>query len=201
MAFNIGDTVGDYQIVGVLGEGEWVRSTRCATPSPTARGDESAPPQLAEAPDLAERFMREIKMLASLNHPTSPGCTPRCDPITSSSWSWSTSRGAPWKNACARVPSASGSPPTTCPGSLGAGLRPRAGSGPSRLQASNVIVTPEGQAKLMDSASPRPWPTAAYCGRLHAGLALLHVARAGEGGRHNRRRSDLYSVGVSSTRW
>ena len=74
MSFHIGDTVGDYQIIGLLGAGGMGKVYKVKN-SISDRIDalKVLLPDLAEDPDLADRFIREIKVLASLNHPNIAG--------------------------------------------------------------------------------------------------------------------------------
>ncbi len=74
MSFQIGDTVGDYQIIGVLGAGGMGRVYKVKNLiSDRVDAMKVLLPDLANEPDLADRFMREIKVLASLNHPNIAG--------------------------------------------------------------------------------------------------------------------------------
>ncbi len=74
MSFQIGDTVGDYQIIGVLGAGGMGRVYQVKNLiSDRVDAMKVLLPDLANEPDLADRFMREIKVLASLNHPNIAG--------------------------------------------------------------------------------------------------------------------------------
>jgi serine/threonine-protein kinase len=74
MGFQIGDTVGDYQIIGLLGAGGMGKVYKVKnTISDRIDALKVLLPDLAEDPELADRFTREIKVLASLNHPNIAG--------------------------------------------------------------------------------------------------------------------------------
>jgi serine/threonine-protein kinase len=67
--FQIGDTVGDYQIVGVLGRGGMGKVFQVRNRlSDRVEAMKVILPGHEEDPDLAGRFLREIKLLASLEH-------------------------------------------------------------------------------------------------------------------------------------
>ncbi len=70
MSFSIGQIVGDYQIVEVLGAGGMgtVYKVRHLI-SDRLEAIKLILPELTENPELMERFMREIKMQARLSHP------------------------------------------------------------------------------------------------------------------------------------
>lgn len=70
MSFQVGETVGDYEIVGRLGAGGMgeVYKVRNLI-SDRLEALKVLLPDLQAAPDLAERFIREIKLHASLQHP------------------------------------------------------------------------------------------------------------------------------------
>ena len=70
MGFNIGDKVGDYEVLGVLGSGGMgavykVRNTI----SDRIEAMKVLLPNLDSEPELADRLLREIKVQASLDHP------------------------------------------------------------------------------------------------------------------------------------
>jgi tRNA A-37 threonylcarbamoyl transferase component Bud32 len=70
MAIQIGDILGDYQVTGVLGRGGMGKVFRVRS---LLTGREEAMkvvlPDLDDDPNLADRFLREIKVHASLQHP------------------------------------------------------------------------------------------------------------------------------------
>jgi serine/threonine-protein kinase len=74
MSFQVGDTVGDYQIIGLLGAGGMGRVYKVKnTISDRTDALKVLLPNLADDQELADRFTREIKVLASLNHPNIAG--------------------------------------------------------------------------------------------------------------------------------
>ena len=74
MSFQVGDKIGDYQIIGVLGAGGMGTVYQVKNLiSDRIDAMKVLLPDLANEPDLADRFVREIKVLASLNHPNIAG--------------------------------------------------------------------------------------------------------------------------------
>ncbi len=70
MSFQIGDHIGDYQIIEVLGTGGMGKVYKVRnTISERVEAMKVLLPDLVHEPELADRFLREIKVLASLNHP------------------------------------------------------------------------------------------------------------------------------------
>jgi serine/threonine-protein kinase len=66
----IGDRIGDYEIVGVLGAGGMGRVYKARNViSDRIEAIKVLLPELVNVPELADRFMREIKVLAGLEHP------------------------------------------------------------------------------------------------------------------------------------
>src|SRR5512140_1736805 len=70
MNSNIGDRIGDYEIVGVLGAGGMGKVYKVRNViSDRIEAMKVLLPDLANVPELSDRFMREIKVLAGLEHP------------------------------------------------------------------------------------------------------------------------------------
>ena len=70
MEFEIGSTLGDYQMVGTLGEGGMGKVYKVRNViSDRIEAMKVLLPDLASTPELADRFLREIKVLAALDHP------------------------------------------------------------------------------------------------------------------------------------
>ncbi|HXN49424.1 MAG TPA: serine/threonine-protein kinase [Bryobacteraceae bacterium] len=68
--FQIGDTVGDYQIIGVLGRGGMGKVFQVRNRlSDRVDAMKVILPGHEDDPDVASRFLREIKLLAGLEHP------------------------------------------------------------------------------------------------------------------------------------
>ena len=70
MTFSVGQTVGDYQVIEVLGSGGMgtVYKVRHQI-SERLEAMKLVLPELTANPDLADRFIREIKVQARLSHP------------------------------------------------------------------------------------------------------------------------------------
>jgi serine/threonine-protein kinase len=70
MNANVGDRIGDYEVVGILGAGGMGRVYKVRNViSDRVEAIKVLLPDLASVPELADRFMREIKVLAGLEHP------------------------------------------------------------------------------------------------------------------------------------
>ncbi len=68
--YSVGQKLGDYEILGILGAGGMGKVYKVRnTISDRVEAMKILLPDLAGQKDLADRFLREIKVLASLNHP------------------------------------------------------------------------------------------------------------------------------------
>lgn len=74
MNIDVGSVVGDYQVIGLLGAGGMGKVFKVRNViSDRIEAMKVLLPDLAGEPDLADRFLREIKVLASLSHPNIAG--------------------------------------------------------------------------------------------------------------------------------
>src|SRR5215831_4923644 len=74
MNLDIGTVIGDYEITGILGEGGMGKVFKVRnTISDRTEAMKVLLPDLAGEADLADRFLREIKVQASLDHPNIAG--------------------------------------------------------------------------------------------------------------------------------
>src|SRR4249919_3023762 len=70
MNLEVGATVGDYQVVGILGAGGMGQVYKVRNViSDRVEAMKVLLPDLVNQPELADRFLREIKVQATLDHP------------------------------------------------------------------------------------------------------------------------------------
>ncbi len=70
MNSNVGDRIGDYEVVGILGAGGMGKVYKVRNViSDRVEAIKILLPELTNVPELADRFLREIKVLATLEHP------------------------------------------------------------------------------------------------------------------------------------
>jgi serine/threonine-protein kinase len=70
MNSNVGDRIGDYEVVGILGAGGMGKVYKVRNViSDRVEAIKVLLPELTNVPELADRFLREIKVLATLEHP------------------------------------------------------------------------------------------------------------------------------------
>ncbi len=70
MSYQPGERIGDYEVLAVLGAGGMGKVYKVRNViSDRVEAMKVLLPNLAESPELAERFVREIKLQATLNHP------------------------------------------------------------------------------------------------------------------------------------
>ena len=198
MNFEIGSTVGDYQVVGILGAGGMGKVYKVRNViSDRIEAMKVLLPDLANEPELADRFLREIKVQASLEHPNIAALHTALrvenqllmlmEFVEGVTLEQKLKDGPLPRGAGGRLHRA---------GALGARIRPRARRHPSRHQAGQHDADRRGrrQADGFRHRQSRRRPQADD-DRHHHGLALLHVARADPGlGRR-------WTRGRTSTRW
>jgi serine/threonine-protein kinase len=85
MSFRVGDTIEGYRIEAVLGEGGMGQVFRVRNLiSDRREAMKIVLPPREGAQNMPERFLREIRVLASLDHPHIVLCTPLCARATRS---------------------------------------------------------------------------------------------------------------------
>src|ERR1700736_2247309 len=74
MNLDVGSTIGEHQIIGLLGAGGMGKVFKVRnTISNRVEAMKVLLPDLAGEPELADRFLREIQVLARLEHPNIAG--------------------------------------------------------------------------------------------------------------------------------
>ena len=200
MALNVGETVGDYQIVGILGVGGMGKVYKVRnTISDRTEAMKVLLPNLTEAPDLAERFMREIKLLASLNHPNIAGLHTALREENQLLMIMEFIEGRTLEERLREGPISLWESADYMSQALSAlGYAHERGVVHRDIKPSNIMVTPDGQVKLMDFgiakavADRRLTATGSTLGSLFYMSPEQVKGSASLDGR-----SDLYSVGVS----
>jgi len=200
MAFNIGDKVGDYQIAGILGAGGMgtVYKVRNVV-SDRIEAMKVLPPDPANESELAGRFIREIKLLASLNHPNIAALhtAMRLDDRLVVTMEFVEGKTLEARMREGRLPAIEG---VNCMiGVLSAlAYAHERGAIHGDIKPGNMMLTPAGEVKLMDfgiakaAAGSRPTAAGTTPGSLYYMSPEQVKGSAGLDGR-----SDLYSVGVS----
>ena len=197
--FQVGDVIGDYQITGVLGGGGMGKVFRVRNRlSDRVEAMKVVLPSRQDDPDLAERFLREIKVQASLDHPNIAGLHTALragnrifmfmefiDGCTLEQ----KLRGGPLSAAAA----------VDCVRQVLAALR----FAHSRnvihrdIKPPNIIVTPEGVTKLTDFGIARSSGDRSLTAAGMAVGSLYYMSPEQIQGEAADARSDLYSLGVT----
>ncbi len=199
VAIQAGDLIGDYRVLGELGRGGMGRVYRVES---VITGREEAMkvvlPDLDESPELAERFLREIKVHASLSHPNIAALHAATrsgkllvmilELVEGESLEDVVQRGAldPARAVDIACQTLSALDYAHAHGVVHRDIKP-----------ANILLTTAGQVKLTDFGIAR----AAADQRLtQAGLAvgsLPYMSPEQVGGREVDGRSDLYSLGIT----
>lgn len=199
MSFQIGDSIGDYQIIGVLGAGGMGKVYKVKNLiSDRIDALKILLPNLADDPELADRFIREIKVLASLNHPNIAGLRTafRLDNqllmvmeyVEGTTLDERTKAGAiPVKDAINYITQA-----------LSAlGYAHKQGIIHRDIKPANMMLTPDNVIKLMDFGIAKTKSDKKLTQTGTTMGSLFYMSAEQVQGNELDGRSDLYSVGVS----
>jgi len=200
MSFNVGDTIGDYQIIGVLGAGGMGKVYKVRnTISDRVEAMKVLLPNLAAEPELADRFIREIKLVASLDHPNIASLHTALRLENQLLMLMEFVEGATLEDRLKQGPLPVGQA-VGCIDQVLAALHYAHGRGIIHrdIKPANMMLTSEGKVKLMDfgiakaSADRRLTMTGTTLGSLYYMSPEQIKGSATLDGR-----ADLYSVGVS----
>lgn len=199
MSFEIGNRIFDYEIIGVLGAGGMGKVYKVRNViSDRVDAMKILLPDLAHQPELADRFLREIKVLASLNHPNIAAFHTALtfenqlimvmEFVSGTTLSERLQQGPlPLKQAITCIDQA-----------LAAlGYAHRQGVIHRDIKPANMMLTPEGGLKLMDfgiakaATDPHLTRTGTTVG------SLFYISPEQLSGGAMDARSDLYSLGIA----
>jgi serine/threonine-protein kinase len=200
MAFNVGDTAGDYQILSILGAGGMgmvYKARNVITDRVEAL--KVLLPDLSNQAELADRFMREIKVLASLSHPNIAGLHTALRLDNQLLMVMEFVEGHTMDERLKQGPIPPGEAVGYICAALSAlGYAHERGVVHRDIKPANMMVTPDGELKLMDFGIAK---AVADRGLTMAGTTLGSLFYMSpeqvKGSGDLDGRSDLYSVGVS----
>src|SRR5882724_10365092 len=199
MTFQVGDRIGDYEILSVLGAGGMGKVYKVRNViSERVEAMKVLLPNLQSDPDLADRFMREIKVQASLDHPNIAGLhtAQRVDNQLLMFMEFVEGVGLDQQMHAGPIPLEKGIEYISQVLSALAYAHAR-GVVHRDIKPANMMLTPPGTIKLMDfgiakmSADPKLTQTG------HTVGSLYYMSPEQINGAAIDPRSDLYSLGVS----
>lgn len=199
MGFEIGDRIFDYEITGVLGAGGMGKVYKVRNViSDRVDALKILLPDLAHQPELADRFLREIKVLASLNHPNIAAFHTALTFENQLIMVMEFVSGITLNERLQQGPMPL-SEAITCIDQVLAALSYAHGKGVIHrdIKPANMMLTPEGSIKLMDfgiakaAADPHLTRTGTTVG------SLFYISPEQLSGGPMDARSDLYSLGVA----
>lgn len=200
VSVQVGDTVGDYEIVGLLGAGGMGTVYRVRnTLSDRIEALKVLLPDLSTSPDLAERFLREIKIQARLTHPNIAGLHTALRVNNQLLMVMEFVEGASLDHLMRqRAPLPLAQAVNYVSQVAGALAYAHAHGVIHRdIKPANIMITPDGVAKLMDfgiaaaARDPRMTRTGVALG------SLLYMPPEQITGGTSDARSDLYSLGIT----
>jgi len=199
MGFQIGDTVGDYQIIGLLGAGGMGKVYKVKNQiSDRVDAMKVLLPDLAEDQDLADRFMREIKVLASLNHPNIAGLRTAFRQENQLLMVMEFVEGTNLEERAQAGPIPLGDAINYIRQALSAlGYAHQRGVIHRDIKPANMMLTPDGVIKLMDFGIAKSKTERKLTQTGTTMGSLYYMSAEQVQGNELDGRSDLYSVGVS----
>jgi serine/threonine-protein kinase len=197
--FQIGDTVGDYQIIGLLGKGGMGKVFQVRNRlSDRVEAMKVILPGLEDDPGLAERFMREIKLQASLEHPNIAALRTALQVGSRILMIMEFIDGASLQERLRNGPLPIGDAVDCVRQVLRALAFAHARHVIHRdVKPPNIILTPAGLAKLTDFGIARSVSDHSLTGTGMAVGSLLYMSPEQIQGHGADARSDLYSVGIT----
>jgi eukaryotic-like serine/threonine-protein kinase len=200
MALNVGDTAGDYQIIGILGAGGMGKVYKARNViTDRVEALKVLLPDLTNETEVADRFMREIKVLASLSHPNIAALHTAVRVDNQLLMLMEFIEGRTVEDRLKDGPI----PPGEAAGYISQALSALAfahehGVVHRDIKPANMMITPDGQLKVMDfgiakAAADR---RLTMTGTTPGSLCYMSPEQV-KGSADLDARSDLYSVGVS----
>jgi serine/threonine-protein kinase len=195
----IGRRIGDYEILGALGAGGMGQVFKVRNViSDRIEAMKILLPDLAGREDLANRFQREIKLLAALNHPNIASLRTALTLGNQLVMVMEYVEGTTLAQALERGPIPASDAINYIDQVLGAlSYAHKQGVIHRDIKPGNMMVTPEGTVKLMDFGIARSGPDQSLTVTGTTLGSLYYMSPEQVKGEPTDARSDLYSVGVS----
>ena len=200
MALNVGDVVGDYQVVGILGAGGMGQVYKVRNMiSDRVEALKILLPNLEADPELADRFLREIKVQASLDHPNIAALHTAQRVGNQVLMFMEFVEGESLESLLQRgpLPAAYG---VNYIGQVAAALAYAHARGIIHrdIKPANMMLTPDGTVKLMDFGIAKAAADRRLTQTGHTVGSLYYMSPEQiNGGQNVDARSDLYSLGVA----
>jgi len=200
MALNVGDVIGDYQVAGILGAGGMGQVYKVRNMiSDRVEALKILLPNLEADPELADRFLREIKVQASLDHPNIAALHTAQRVGNQLLMFMEFVEGESLESVLQRGP---------LPAAYGVGYIVQVAAALAYAHArgvihrdikpANMMLTPDGTVKLMDFGIAKAAADRRLTQTGHTVGSLYYMSPEQINGAQNLdARSDLYSLGVS----
>jgi len=200
MALNVGDVIGDYQVAGILGAGGMGQVYKVRNMiSDRVEALKILLPNLEADPELADRFLREIKVQASLDHPNIAALHTAQRVGNQLLMFMEFVEGESLESLLQRgpLPAAYG---VNYIGQVAAALAYAHARGVIHrdIKPANMMLTPDGTVKLMDFGIAKAAADRRLTQTGHTVGSLYYMSPEQiNGGQNVDARSDLYSLGVA----